>query len=191
MNKNLTREKIINAADDLFYQQGFEHTSFSQISVQVKVSRGNFYYHFKTKNDILTAVIERRLKNTSTMLAQWQSQGQSPTERIRSFINILILNREKIQKFGCPVGTLNSELVKLNHPSKENAKEIFTQFHAWLSHQFSQLKHNHDADILAMHLLARSQGIATLASVFNDKNYIKQEVDSLHAWLTPYTNSLY
>ena len=190
MNKNLTREKIINTSDVLFYQQGFEHTSFSQIATQVKISRGNFYYHFKTKDDILTAVINLRLTNTSTMLAQWQVQGDNPAERIKSFINILLFNSDKIQKFGCPVGTLSNELVKLNHSAKENAKEVFTLFRTWLSRQFTELNHHDDADKLAMHLLARSQGIATLACAFDDKDYIKQEVDCLHTWLTPYINSI-
>ena len=191
MNKNLTREKIINAADTLFYQQGFEHTSFSQIATQVKISRGNFYYHFKTKDDILIAVINQRLQNTSTMLEQWQIEGETPDMRIKSFINILLVNGEKIKKFGCPIGTLSSELIKLNHPAKENAKAVFTLFRIWLNRQFTELNHHDNADMLAMHLLARSQGIATLASAFDDKDYIKQEVDSLHAWLTPYINSIH
>lgn len=191
MNKNLTREKIINAADILFYQQGFEHTSFSQIATQVKISRGNFYYHFKTKDGILSAVIEQRLKNTSTMLTQWQIKNNNPADRIRSFINILMLNKNKIEKFGCPVGTLSSELIKLNHSAKEDAKEIFTLFRNWLKQQFTELNHHQNADMLAMHLLARSQGIATLASAFNDKDYIKQEVDGLNTWLNSYIDPLH
>ena len=42
-----TREQIVLAADQLFYEQGFEHTSFADIADAVKLSRGNFYYHFK------------------------------------------------------------------------------------------------------------------------------------------------
>ena len=59
-----TRDQIVDAADQLFYQQGFEHTSFADIANAVNISRGNFYYHFKTKDDILDAVIDLRLANT-------------------------------------------------------------------------------------------------------------------------------
>ena len=85
-----TRQHIVEAADQLFYEQGFEHTSFADIAAAVGISRGNFYYHFKTKDDILDAVIDLRLANTRRMLAQWEQQGDSARDRIRCFIHILI-----------------------------------------------------------------------------------------------------
>jgi len=79
MGTNTTRDHIVEAADHLFYQQGYEHTSFSDIADAVQISRGNFYYHFKTKDEILDAVIEARLANTQKMLDQWERDGQIPT----------------------------------------------------------------------------------------------------------------
>ncbi len=184
-----TRDQIIDAADRLFYQQGFDHTSFAHIAEAVNISRGNFYYHFKTKDEILEAVIKRRLANTRAMLEQWEVEGATPTERIRSFINILILNRSKIKRYGCPVGTLCTELAKLGHPSQDEANRLFTLFRIWLKRQFEQLGRKQDADDLAMHLLALSQGIATLASAFNDEKFIKREVNRLYEWLAPYTRN--
>ncbi len=178
-----TREQIIEAADQLFYQQGFEHTSFAHIASAVNISRGNFYYHFKSKDEILDAVIERRLANTQTMLERWEAEGATPGERIRSFIDILIMNRSGIKRFGCPVGTLCSELAKLGHPAQGDANRLFTLFRLWLKRQFERLGRRKDADALAMHLLAMSQGVATLASAFNDEKFIKQEVGRLHDWL--------
>ncbi|MDJ0708129.1 MAG: TetR/AcrR family transcriptional regulator [Leptolyngbyaceae cyanobacterium MO_188.B28] len=187
MGKNATRDRIVDAADQLFYQHGFEHTSFAQIAKVVNISRGNFYHHFKTKDEILDAVINRRLTNTSSMLEKWELEGKSPEDRIRSFINILIKNRSKIKRYGCPVGALCSELVKLDHSAKDDANELFTLFRTWIRRQFEQLNRHDDADELAMHLLARSQGVATLASAFNDERFIKQEVKRLNEWLSQYT----
>ena len=48
MGGQTTRDQIVQAADQLFYRQGYEHTSFSDIADSVKISRGNFYYHFKS-----------------------------------------------------------------------------------------------------------------------------------------------
>jgi len=183
MSGKSTRDHIVEAADQLFYRQGYEHTSFSDIAEAVQISRGNFYYHFKSKDDILDAVIERRLANTLKMLEKWENEGQQPTERIRSFIHILIMNRAKIKRFGCPVGTLCTELAKLDHASQAEARRLFTLFRAWLRRQFRLLGRTHDADELAMHLLARSQGVATLASAFHDEKFIKQEVTRMDEWL--------
>lgn len=183
MAGKITREQIVEAADMLFYEQGYAHTSFTDIAGAVQISRGNFYYYFRTKDEILEAVIERRLAATGAMLDRWESEGDGPADRIRSFIRILIMNRTKILAFGCPVGTLSAELSKLNHEARAGATAIFDLFRAWLRRQFVLLGRAVDADALAMHVLARSQGIATLANAFGDEAFLRQEVDMLTDWL--------
>ena len=187
MSAGSKREQIVEAADDLFYRQGFEHTSFAHIAAAVNMSRGNFYYHFKTKDEILDAVIDRRLANTREMLDNWEIEGQGPAARIRCFIGILIMNRARIKNFGCPVGSLTNELNKLEHPARGAASRIFSLFRGWLKEQFVALGHAACADDLAMQLLARSQGVATLASAFNDEKFIREEVTQMNLWLDGYT----
>ncbi|MEJ2763484.1 TetR/AcrR family transcriptional regulator [Photobacterium sp. MCCC 1A19761] len=188
MANKLTRDRIVDQADQLFYEQGFEHTSFAQIAEALGISRGNFYYHFKTKDEILDAVISHRLVRTNSTLDNWELKGDTPIERIRSFINILLMNRAKIKRFGCPVGTLCTELAKLNHPAKGHANELFSLFRSWLRRQFELLGRHDDADELAMHLLASSQGVATLYSAFKDETFIQNEVNRLEDWLTSIAN---
>src|SRR5690242_1622680 len=105
MNDQSTRDHIIEAADSLFYRRGYAHTSFADIADVVRISRGNFYHHFKTKDEILDAVINVRLARTRSMLDRWEIDGKTPVDRIRSFIAILMANRADIKRFGCPVGT--------------------------------------------------------------------------------------
>ena len=187
MSDKTTRENIVEAADHLFYRRGYEHTSFSDIADDVRISRGNFYYHFKTKDEILDAVIDVRLANTAKMLEQWERAGKDPADRIRSFIHMLVANRADIKRYGCPVGTLCTELAKLNHASQGDANKLFTLFRTWLRRQFTELGRAHDADALAMHLLARSQGVATLANAFRDDKFIRHEVALMCDWLGQYT----
>jgi TetR/AcrR family transcriptional repressor of nem operon len=183
MGNKTTRDQIIESADRLFYEKGYEHTSFSDIADAIQISQGNFYYHFKSKDEILDAVIELRLASTRKLLEQWEREGVRAEDRIRSFIHILIMNRTKIKRYGCPVGTLCTELAKLNHGSQVEANKLFTLFRQWLRRQFTLLGRKQDADGLAMHLLALSQGIATLASAFHDETFIQQEVARMEAWL--------
>jgi AcrR family transcriptional regulator len=183
MNDKTTRDHIVEAADRLFYRQGYEHTSFSDIADAVQISRGNFYYHFKTKDEILDAVINTRVASTRDMLERWEIEGDTPADRIRSFIHILIANRPDIKRYGCPVGTLCSELGKLNHAARGEANGLFKLFRTWLRRQFALLGREADADALAMHLLARSQGVATLANAFRDDAFIEEEVRQMCDWL--------
>lgn len=183
MGNTTTRDDIVAAADQLFYRQGYESTSFSDIADAVRISRGNFYYHFKSKDDILDAVIALRQANTRTMLQQWENEGRDPADRIESFIRILVANQAKILRYGCPVGTLCSELAKLNHVAQGEASKIFGLFRAWLGRQFALLGHAVEADTLAMDLLARSQGVATLAHAFRDDAFVHREVEQMCDWL--------
>ncbi len=183
MRNKTTREQIVDAADQLIYRQGFEHTSFAHIANAVGISRGNFYYHFKSKDDILDAVINARLADRQTMLARWEAEGTSPLARIRNFIDILTVNGEKIKRYGCPIGTLSSELAKLNHSAQRQANRLFTLFRTWLRRQFVALGRETDADALALHLLARSQGVATMANAFQDDAFVQQEVRQMYEWL--------
>ena len=178
-----TRNHIIEAADELFYAHGFDHTSFADIASVVDISRGNFYYHFKSKDEILEEVIQLRLANTRAMLARWEAEAVTPADAIESFIRIQIVNGAKIKEHGCPVGTLCGELAKLDHELNDQATALFFLFRDWLRGQFEQLGAGADADQLALHLLARSQGVATLANAFRDDEFIEQEVALMYDWL--------
>jgi AcrR family transcriptional regulator len=174
---------IIDQADTLFYEGGFEATSFAEIATAVGISRGNFYHHFRTKDEILDAVIARRTERTRSTLQTWQEQAQSPRDRILCFVHIVIANQTQIMAFGCPVGTLCSELAKLDHRAKGQAAEIFNLFRNWLGDQFSALGAADRADELAMHILSWSQGVAVIASAFRDEAFIGREVAAITTWL--------
>ncbi|MBW8298465.1 MAG: TetR/AcrR family transcriptional regulator [Hydrogenophaga sp.] len=188
MPASSTRELIIEKADSLFYEGGYEATSFAQIAAAVGISRGNFYHHFKTKDDILEAVVARRMEQTRAMLHGWQTDGDGPRERVLSFIRMLIANRGKIMAFGCPVGTLSSELAKLDHVAQGRAAEIFGLFRDWLVSQFRALGAGDCAEALALHLLVRSQGVAVMATAFRDETFLRNEVAGIEHWLATLPN---
>ena len=183
MSGATTRAQIVEAADRLFYRQGYQHTSFAAIADAVHLSRGNFYYHFKSKDDILGGVISARLACTKQMTAQWEAEEADPAGRIRKFIHILLTNRADIQRYGCPVGTLTTELAKLNHVFLADATGLFSLFRVWLRDQFLLLGLGPEADSLAMHVVAFSQGVATLANAFDDEEFIRREVQQMCDWL--------
>jgi len=189
MGGTATRGQIVEAADDLFYRQGFEPTSFADIAAAVGISRGNFYYHFRTKDEILDAVIGRRLAATQAMLDRWEAEGEDPAARIRGFVRLLLVNRAKIMRHGCPVGTLCNELAKLDHAAARHANRILALFRDWLAGQFAQLGHGkEEAGALALHLLVRAQGVAAVANAFRDntfrdKGFVAREVEQMEAWL--------
>lgn len=183
MKRGVTRQQIVAAADDLFYRQGFECTTFADITAVVKISRGNLYHHFKVKDDILNAVIEARLSKVQDTLGQWETEGNTPRLRIESYIKSLRHNWSAIRDHGCPVGSLCTELAKLDHTAREDAVKLFSLFRQWLKNQFSALNTIEDPDVLAMQVLSWSQGVATMANAFKELTYVEQEVQKMCDWL--------
>lgn len=55
------KNEILDAAERLFREKGFDHTSTSDILSEVGIARGTLYYHFQSKEEIMDAVIERML----------------------------------------------------------------------------------------------------------------------------------
>jgi hypothetical protein len=102
------------------------------------------------------------------------------------YIEIVLTNRADIQDYGCPVGTLTTELAKLEHAMLGQAGRLFTLFRMWLRDQFVLLGQTEQADELAMHVLAFSQGVAVMANAFHDEAFIQREVDRMRDWLSTY-----
>lgn len=177
-----TRQEIVIAADDLFYRQGFAATPFARMAHEVGISRGNFYHHFKSKDEILAAVIDHRMEKTRGMLAQWECESSDPEDRICAFICILLVNEELIEEHGCPVGTLVFEMAKIGHPGFVGAREIFDLFRDWLSSQFSALGTAEPREA-AMRVLAFSQGMAALSTAYRDREFVSGEVARLCHWV--------
>lgn len=177
------RQQIVAAADDLFYRQGFEYTTFADITGAVGISRGNLYHHFKTKDDILDAVIGSRLGQTRETLAAWDAGAATPAARIEAYIRSLPGNWAGIRDHGCPVGTLCTELTKLDHAARADSVEIFTLYRQWLKNQFQALNSLEDPDELALQMLAWGQGVAAMGNAFKDLQYLEREVQKMCDWV--------
>ena len=53
------RNEILDVAERLFCTKGFDNSSTNDILTEIGIARGTLYYHFKSKEDILDAMIER------------------------------------------------------------------------------------------------------------------------------------
>jgi len=178
------RQKIISTADDLFYRQGYNHTSFSDISKAVGISRGNFYYHFKTKDDILAAVIDNRKQVIMQMLQHWSELFTDPKERLNQYIDMIVGYQDNIIKYGCPVGSVCSELIKLKNVNYTDATEMILLFRDWIIEQLELMGYDAEkSSHHAMHILTCTQGISLMGQAFRDVDYIRREADALKHWI--------
>jgi len=178
-----TRQRIVEAANRLFYHQGYNQTSFSDVVQAANVPRGNIYYYFKTKDEILEAAIDYRTGRISQMLEHWNGSYRTPIERLQRFIDILSDSADAIMRYGCPMGTLNTELGKRQGDLQQHAENLFKVFESWLSDQFAELGYAGRAQELALRLMSYGQGISVMAHVHNDPGFLRREKERLSRWV--------
>jgi AcrR family transcriptional regulator len=178
-----TRQRIVEAANRLFYHKGYNQTSFSDVVHAAGVPRGNIYYYFKTKDEILEAAIGYRIARISQMLEGWSGSYRTPIERLHRFVDILSNSADAIMRYGCPMGTLNTELGKDQDELQAQAENLFKVFESWLSDQFAELGYAGRAHELALRLMSQGQGISVMAHVHNDPGFLRREKKRLSGWL--------
>ncbi|HEV7898413.1 MAG TPA: helix-turn-helix domain-containing protein [Planosporangium sp.] len=80
-----TRTRIQDVALELFTEQGYEATSLREIAERLGVTKAALYYHFKTKEDIVTSMFESRVAAMDELIAWAQAQPRTPETR-REFV---------------------------------------------------------------------------------------------------------
>ncbi|MBT8488056.1 MAG: TetR/AcrR family transcriptional regulator [Gemmatimonadetes bacterium] len=122
-----TRDRIVDSARQLFWEQGFESTTLAQIAERSEAMPGSIYYFFKTKDAILHAVID----HYDEQLGAWLidpvfGRTDDPVERIFGVIDtyrsFLV---ETHFTLGCPVGGLALELGGESADARAKVSKIF------------------------------------------------------------------
>src|SRR5215831_18610453 len=80
------RERLVAAAAQLLHEQGIERTTLADIAKAADVPAGNVYYSFKTKDDVIAAVIEAHAQQVRATLASIDAHHRSPKGRLKAFV---------------------------------------------------------------------------------------------------------
>lgn len=102
-----TKDKILNAAERLFAEQGFEHTSLRQITSNADVNLASVNYHFGTKKALIQAVMERYhaafMPALDERLKSLQARGFSSTEEVLNCFVEPLLSLQRINPQGTSI----------------------------------------------------------------------------------------
>jgi TetR/AcrR family transcriptional repressor of nem operon len=175
------RERLIAAACQMVHQQGVEKTTLADIAQAAGVPLGNVYYYFKTKNDIVRAIVETYLDEARAMLAAIEGGHAAPRDRLKAMFGSLSRDSERIARYGCPTGSLCGELDK-RADGPGAAAELMRVPVDWAARQFTAMGRP-DAEDLALEVIARYEGTALLANTFRDPDLMARETARVDRWL--------
>lgn len=124
-----TRERILRASMDLFRKHGFHNTSLARILKAANITKGGFYFHFKSKEELGFAVLERT-KNfwMVNIIAALEDEPDTRTQ-IRKMVELMTQMHRGDIFHGCGLlAVLTAEMLETGSEMGERIKEIFYEW---------------------------------------------------------------
>jgi TetR/AcrR family transcriptional regulator, transcriptional repressor for nem operon len=175
------RERLVAAAGQVLYEHGVEKSALADIAAAADVPLGNVYYYFKTKDALVSAVIDDYRQTFGELSAQL-SRGEEPADRLKALLEALTERQERLASFGCRIGSLSCELAKRDDDLRGEVGAIMVGLIDWAEIQFAAMGRD-DARELATALIAAYEGIALLAAALRDPGLISTETNRLSRWI--------
>jgi TetR/AcrR family transcriptional regulator, transcriptional repressor for nem operon len=175
------RERLIEGARRTFHEQGVDATTLADIAEAAGVPVGNIYYYFKTKDELIEAVIDAHADHIQTVLAEFE-RHRTPRARLKAMAMSWPEMAEQVARHGCPHGSICQELAKRDDGLDRRAAKLMALAIDWAQEQF-RLMGKRDARDLAVGLIAAIQGTALLTSSIRDPEIMTRQAHRLARWI--------
>ena len=180
-----TREDLIGATRGLLWERGYGATSPREILDAAGAGKGSMYHHFRGKEALAKAAIERNAEEMRTQIAGDLASGRSAVEQVRAY-----LMREREVLKGCQFGRLVQEAEVIDAPAlRGEVQEMF----AWIREQLAtvisggidsgEFRPGLDSTRTAATLAATLQGAYVLARAAQDASVFDDAVEGVLALL--------
>jgi len=202
MSTQDTRERLIEAAMELFVFQGYERTGLAQVARKAEANPGSLYYFFPTKEDLLAATLERRkvLLYPEVLAPIWE-RISDPIERV---FGLLAGYRQMLTvtefDHGCPIGNLVLELANSHATIRRLLAENFDNWLGAVEACFVEARERLPARMeprqLAVFVLTTMEGAVMLARTYRNleaydaavvtlRDYVERLLAEGRGWAPP------
>jgi TetR/AcrR family transcriptional repressor of nem operon len=159
-----TRERLVEAARKLFYENGYAATGVSAILKEAGVRSGSMYHFFNSKEELLEAVLETYLGLLRPVVMDpVEAKTEDPIERVftlleqyRDFLDVTHCSG------GCPIGNLALEVSDTHVAVREKIDQNFANWYrvvqGWLEAAGDRLPADVDREALAQYVLVVMEG---------------------------------
>jgi TetR/AcrR family transcriptional repressor of nem operon len=175
--------------------QGYRNTSLDDVLRESGVGKGNFYYHFRSKEDLGYAILDQLVAAflERTLEPCFSASGVPRLAQIRCFLDrVLEAQRQRNCVGGCAMGNLASELSDVHEGFRERLASVFTAWKERLTTALAEAQARGElrADCrpgsIAHFLVAGLEGAILLTKVSKDIGVMEQCVGELKHYLTLY-----
>ncbi|MCU7616588.1 TetR/AcrR family transcriptional regulator [Chryseobacterium sp. PBS4-4] len=173
-----TRQNILQKAFELIYSHGYQTTSVDEIIATTQVTKGAFYYHFKTKDEMGLAILNElmipKFKNTFTEPFQ---VDVNPLDTIYNMMYYLLMESEDLKvEYGCPASNFTQEMAPWNVDFTKALNQLSLQWENTMINAIEKGKINGEiktdvsAKEVAVFVLSGYWGVRNLGKLENSKS---------------------
>lgn len=169
------RERIIDAANRLFYQEGIRAVSVDAVAEKAGVTKKTLYYHFKSKDDLVAEYLSSRDQPNLKLFEAWfdSAEGDAADKVEAIFLELAKSARHPKWK-GCGFQRTAAELANLpGHPAMKIGSGHKKKFEDWLAKQFMKYQFDDPAAIARQVVLLMDGAFSTML-VHRDAAYAEE-----------------
>ena len=193
-----TRDQILDAAERLIHLQGYHCTSLDDVLRESGVGKGNFYYYFKSKEELGYAIMDRVVEAfvERTLEPIFADLSADPIAQIHTLLDRVLDNqRARNCVGGCPMGNLASELSDVHEGFRRRLAGIFLEWRVKLTQALERgqssgrVRQACRPTEVGQFVVAALEGAILLAKLTKDISVLEMCVQELKRHLSVYTTS--
>jgi TetR/AcrR family transcriptional repressor of nem operon len=195
MTRSPVKEQILEVATRLMALHGYHRTSLDDVLRESGAGKGNFYHHFRSKEDLGYAILDRLLARfeARTLVPIFADGARDPFSQVEAYLEeILATQRARNCVGGCPIGNLATELADAHEGFRQRLAEGFERWRQYLAAALTRaqtlgtLAPESDPAALARFLVAGIEGAILLTKVEKDIRVMEHCVAELRRHLQLY-----
>lgn len=183
-----TRERILSAAESIVLAQGFTSTSVDHILEKTGLTKGAFFHHFKSKDDLALALITRFVENDNRMYEEWLGHAarlsRDPLQRILIAAELMAETYDTLNDahLGCLLASYCYQYGLMTDDVKAVAKEAMLKWRVVIAGLLREAAKRYpprvavDFQQLADNLTVVLEGAYVMARTLNDPKLVAQQL---------------
>lgn len=167
MKKTTVKDRIIETASELFYNNGYNQTGINQIIAEAGVSKSSMYQHFRSKEDIAVAYLIRRDKLWFGNLFRFISDQNTPKDKLIASFDYLDTWLSSVEFRGCGFQNIFIDLPKDQQKIKDQVLLHKNELRDWI-HDLLQTDGSYTAvaaKVLGDEILVLIEGAIILSQI--------------------------
>jgi len=185
-----TRMDILKKAFDLIYKNGYQATSIDQILETTSVTKGAFYHHFKSKEEMGIALIDDVIQREiwPTIMKSLRVSKDFRKNLYQMLKTLLIGHPLLHADYGCPAVNLVQEMAPINESFRKALKKNQTEWRKLIEDEIEraqaagQLSAEHNSETIALYIITLYHGVRTMGKVLG-KSYYNIFLKEYHKYL--------